>query len=335
MAGFLSGPSIISSSVIIYPIRSQQPNQITHQPNQGIPSSSRSSRLNSEQNVCTGLGGCCTVNENRDGLSYTGTDGGAQHANQTQGKSLHLGGDGGGKCHQSASHVGTGPVVYCSKYNDNNDNNIHLNAKFNENEKEMEPVDGISEGRQLSMESNNVCNSGVSNSHRQIMDNKRPRHVFSSSFQPSASYPAQPMPGSFPLKVRYCPASMCLTRRIHAIHKQILDGVEGADVELNRYLPVCSLLQGYAAQKHLSCGSSSSSSSLSHHQRKMDGGIECIQPKGKSRSEDATTSDVAHLVLDCVCRDPSHSISIRNTSYRQQFKMWRKSSFLQHGLRVS
>ena len=43
----------------------------------------------------------------------------------------------------------------------------------------------------------------------------------------------------FPLRINYCPASPCITRIVHTLHKQALDGVEGTELELNRCVCVC------------------------------------------------------------------------------------------------
>ena len=85
---------------------------------------------------------------------------------------------------------------------------------------------------------------------------------------------------------------------MHALHRQVLDGVEGAEIHLNRYLMVCSIL-------------SPPSSPVTEEMPNRDGGFS------------------AHLVLDCMCGDPAHAIHLRKHGYRQQFKLWRRSSFVE------
>ena len=111
---------------------------------------------------------------------------------------------------------------------------------------------------------------------------------------------------SFPLKVDYCPANPCITRAVHALHRQVLDGVDGADVDLNRYLMVCSIL---------SRSSWTSASSEGAREGERVGGAE--------------SGLCARLVLDCICGDPAHAVKLAKNGYRQQFRLWRRSSFVE------
>ncbi len=104
----------------------------------------------------------------------------------------------------------------------------------------------------------------------------------------------QLQPSDFPLRINYCPSNPCVTQIVHDLHRQILEGVEGAEVELNRYLTLCSFLEkgaGYVP-------------------------------------EEAGSSWQAHLILDCLCGKPEHAIHVKKTMYRQQFRIGRRSRFL-------
>ena len=108
-----------------------------------------------------------------------------------------------------------------------------------------------------------------------------------------------------PLRVNYCPSNPCITRQIHAIHKDILDGVPGASINLNRYLPVCSMLLALDDPP--------------------------VPSVGEGGAETPCTGD-AHLVLDCTCGDPAHQVLMVKKRYMQQFKLGRASSFVQRRL---
>lgn len=100
-----------------------------------------------------------------------------------------------------------------------------------------------------------------------------------------------------PPSINYCPSNPCITHIVHNLHRQILDGVEGAEVEMNRYLSVCSFLEQ----------------------------TESISQGDTQQSGSCWT---AHLVLDCMCGNPSHAVHMTKRMYRQQFRLGRRSRFL-------
>ena len=103
-----------------------------------------------------------------------------------------------------------------------------------------------------------------------------------------------------PLIVQYCPANPCITRIIHLVHMKILDGVQDADVELNRYLPICSMLIKAADS-----------------------------PESSSAAAAAQCTGHGSVTLDCMCGRVSHQIGLKKESYMQQFKLGRICTFVQ------
>ena len=101
----------------------------------------------------------------------------------------------------------------------------------------------------------------------------------------------------FPLRINYCPSNPCITRIVHDLHKQILDGVEGAELELNRYLTLCSFLEQQEAE-------------------------------GPQQQQQERDGWVAHIVLDCLCGSEAHAIRMTKSMYTQQFRLGRRSRFL-------
>ena len=93
--------------------------------------------------------------------------------------------------------------------------------------------------------------------------------------------------------------------QIHRVHKMILDGEEDAEIELNRYLPLCSLLLR-------------SSPDWDH----------CRE----ATCSEAGATGRASIVLDCVCGDPAHEIRMDKPAYRQQFRVGRTCSFVEENL---
>lgn len=104
--------------------------------------------------------------------------------------------------------------------------------------------------------------------------------------------------GDFPLRVNYCPANPCLTREIHCLHKQVLDGLPGADVRLNGMLAVCAML--------------------------------LPPPPSPRKAGDKPANNeecTAHLVLECICGDPRHDIALQKRNYVHQFHHWKRCDF--------
>jgi hypothetical protein len=118
----------------------------------------------------------------------------------------------------------------------------------------------------------------------------------------------------FPLLVDYCPGNPCITALVHRLHKDVLEGVEGADVQLNRYLVVCSFIIARGREEEDSAPDSCDSSRRSSSDRK--------QP----------AQGTACIVLDCMCGDPAHAVHMSKPMYKQQFKLWCRSSFVHNSV---
>jgi hypothetical protein len=96
----------------------------------------------------------------------------------------------------------------------------------------------------------------------------------------------------------YCRKNPCIDRKVHELHMQVLNGVENAEHELNRYLLVCGMLE------NCDTGEDSSASSL-----------------GK-----------AHIVWVCdICNSGNHNVSMHRDQYRQQYRAWKAPSFCSKG----
>ena len=115
-------------------------------------------------------------------------------------------------------------------------------------------------------------------------------------------------PLQLPLLVNFCPLNPCITNIVNSIHQQILDGVQGAEAELNRYLTVCSFLEEASD---------------------CSGGLEGQEHFQQDSSSDTLSPATAHIVLDCLCGNPAHEIRLRKHHYRQQFRIGCKSTFVQ------
>ena len=105
-------------------------------------------------------------------------------------------------------------------------------------------------------------------------------------------------------KVNFCPCNPCISSAVQDLHRQVLSGVDYADVEMNRYLALCAFLESATATVTDTGGTS---------------------PPQRHCPSAAS----AHIVLDCFCGDASHSIALRKDSYQQQFRIGCKSSFVE------
>ena len=157
--------------------------------------------------------------------------------------------------------------------NRRNDDNNNLNNRRNDDNEDNSSRSDIN-----SSEKDSSCSSSSDNNHDND-DNKQN--------------------DTFPLRIQYCPSNPCITRIVHGLHKQILDGIEGADVELNRYLTVCSFL--------------SQNSSICK---------DAEDPPASSCTWEA------QIILDCMCGREAHAIRLTKRAYQQQFRLGRRCSFL-------
>jgi len=141
--------------------------------------------------------------------------------------------------------------------------------------------------------------------------------------------------GLFPLRVNYCPANPCITMRVHDLHRQVLEGVEGAEIQLNRYLAVCALLNRDVEEEEKEDGDGSMQN-ISDRDDTEDAWNE-RENKRRCKEDGAGAPEksslggagTAHIIFDCMCGDPAHAVRMRKPCYMQQFKLWRRSSYVQ------
>ena len=202
----------------------------------------------------------------REERTKTGTDDGAHHGGAAAQNSVFVGFD----CSNSSSDGS------CNSHDMNNDNSNSNNNNNDNNSSNNNNNDNSS--------SNDMYNDDSSSSDMNYDGGKDN---------------SDSEKGAFPLRIQYCPVNPCITRIVHRLHRQILDGVEGADVELNRYLTVCSF--------------------LSQHSNSEDA-------EDVSGSSPCTWE--ARIILDCVCGSEAHAIRLTKRAYQQQFRLGRRCRFL-------
>jgi hypothetical protein len=145
---------------------------------------------------------------------------------------------------------------------------------------------------------------------------------------------------SFPLRIRYCPQNPCITAMIHNIHRQILDGVEGAEEELARYLSLCAFLRSTCKddaeeEQHASSPGDEEDESLSSSTFSSPSSPDALAPPlppagPQKRIFGVQKGDVvAHVVLTCTCGLKAHEIHIHKKGYVHQFKLGCRIRFLE------
>lgn len=146
----------------------------------------------------------------------------------------------------------------------------------------------------------------------------------------------------FPLKIRYCPLNPCITAKIHEIHKLVLDGIDGAEEDLSRYISLCAFLRACTQgtlhgdddgedddnnNKRSSSSSSIGSGSGTSSSSPSSGpaiGKSNFPPRAES------TELTARIVLECTCGLREHDIRICKSGYVQQFRSGSRARFLHH-----
>jgi hypothetical protein len=94
----------------------------------------------------------------------------------------------------------------------------------------------------------------------------------------------------------YCKLNPCIDNKVHELHMQVLDGVQNAEHELNRYLLVCGMLEH----------------------------CETYQ-KGASLSGAGRT---AYIIWECdICHSGEHDVCMQKKTYVKQYRMWKPPNF--------
>lgn len=142
------------------------------------------------------------------------------------------------------------------------------------------------------------------------------------------------------IRIQYCPVNPCVTQIVHQLHMDVLAGMEGAEIQLNRCLTVCAFLEAsHHDAFHLSQppqSHSCQSDDALNGQNQSGGGSQATDDsQAHSTPENMPGRDCkshgweACIILDCMCGDPLHQVTIRKQAYVQQFRLGRKCRFLQ------
>lgn len=91
----------------------------------------------------------------------------------------------------------------------------------------------------------------------------------------------------------YCASSCCLNRHLHNLHREALSGVEGANIEIDRYMLPCAILLGF----------------------------QCAAVSEEMLRSSAGNNRVAQLGITCICGDAAHTFFVQKPAYCVQFSV--------------